>query len=81
MLVYGILYNFGVHYSIETNKLENACYWVTECIISGYIFDLFEKIKIFCLTTAAAAAATTGAGEGLYDFFYEVSSTIKHIGS
>ena len=33
--------------SIETNKLENACYWVTECIISGYIFDLFEKIIYF----------------------------------
>ena len=33
--------------SIETNKVENACYWITECIISGYTLDILEKLLIF----------------------------------
>ena len=33
--------------SIESGKIENACFWITECIISGYILQLFEKIIIF----------------------------------
>ena len=33
--------------SIETNKVENACYWITECIISGYTLDILEKLVIF----------------------------------
>ena len=30
--------------SIEANKVENACYWCTECIISGYCKDILEKL-------------------------------------
>ena len=30
--------------SIETNKIENACNWITECILSGYIMDIWEKL-------------------------------------
>ena len=33
--------------SIETRKIENACYWITECIVSGYTFDIVEKLLIF----------------------------------
>ena len=33
--------------SIESNKLENACFWTTECIISGYanihLLPIFQK--------------------------------------
>ena len=29
---------------IETDKIEEACYWVTECIVSGYSQELFEKV-------------------------------------
>ena len=32
---------------IETDKIEEACYWVTECIVSGYSQELFEKLIIF----------------------------------
>ena len=28
--------------SIESGKIENACFWITECIISGYILHLFD---------------------------------------
>ena len=33
--------------SIETNKVENACNWLTECICSGYVVELWEKLLIF----------------------------------
>ena len=32
---------------IEGGKIEEACYWVTECICSGYTIELFEKLIIF----------------------------------
>jgi hypothetical protein len=32
---------------IEEGKIEEACYWVTECICSGYTIELFEKLIIF----------------------------------
>lgn len=31
---------------IEEGKIEEACYWVTECICSGYSQELFEKLII-----------------------------------
>ena len=33
--------------NIESNKIEAASYWVTECIISGYIFEVLDKLLIF----------------------------------
>jgi len=33
--------------SIETKKVENACNWCSECIISGYALNLWEKLIIF----------------------------------
>ncbi|MBU79118.1 MAG: hypothetical protein CMD29_03205 [Flavobacteriales bacterium] len=33
--------------SIEMGKVENACFWITECVISGYTVDIFEKLIIF----------------------------------
>ena len=33
--------------SIETGKIENACYWITECIVSGYTTDIVEKLLIY----------------------------------
>lgn len=33
--------------SMETGKVENTCFWITECIISGYTLELFEKLIIF----------------------------------
>lgn len=33
--------------SMETGKVENTCFWVTECIVSGYTMELFEKLLIF----------------------------------
>tara|TARA_Y100001970_G_scaffold207418_1_gene252686 strand:+ start:118 stop:1200 length:1083 start_codon:yes stop_codon:yes gene_type:complete len=32
---------------METDKIEEACYWCTECIVSGYSQDLFEKLIQF----------------------------------
>ena len=33
--------------SIENNRVENSCHWVTELIVSGYITDILEKLIIF----------------------------------
>ena len=33
--------------SIETGKMENACHWITECIISGYCIDILDKLISF----------------------------------
>ena len=33
--------------SIESKKVENACFWTTECIISGYAAVLWEKLINF----------------------------------
>ena len=33
--------------SIETRKIENACYWITECLVSGYTLDIIEKLLLF----------------------------------
>jgi hypothetical protein len=33
--------------SIETKKVENACNWCAECIVSGYALKLWEKLIIF----------------------------------
>jgi len=40
--VYNILF-----LSIENGKIENACNWLTECICSGYILELWEKLLNF----------------------------------
>ena len=32
--------------SIETGKVEEACYWMVECICSGYAQDILEKCMI-----------------------------------
>ena len=33
--------------SIDSKKLEQACHWTTECIISGYSIILWEKLMIY----------------------------------
>ena len=30
--------------SIESGKVENACHWTTECMISGYCIELIDKV-------------------------------------
>jgi len=33
--------------SIETGKIENACHWITECMISGYSLEILDKLIAF----------------------------------
>jgi hypothetical protein len=30
--------------NIETGKVENACHWITECMVSGYCLELLDKL-------------------------------------
>ena len=32
--------------SIENGKIENTCFWITECIVSGYTLELLDKLII-----------------------------------
>jgi len=34
--------------SIDSKKVENASNWLTECIISGYILEIWDKLLIYC---------------------------------
>jgi len=33
--------------SVESGKIENACHWTTECMISGYCIELLDKLIAF----------------------------------
>ena len=33
--------------SIDAKKIEEACFWTTECLVSGYANQLFEKLLIY----------------------------------
>ena len=33
--------------SIESKKIENACHWTCECMVSGYSLKLWEKLLNF----------------------------------
>ena len=33
--------------SIDAKKIEEACFWTTECLVSGYAIQLFEKLLIY----------------------------------
>ena len=37
----------ALHKSMETGKVEDACHWTTECIISGYSIDILDKLIAF----------------------------------
>ena len=32
---------------IDSGKIEEACHWTTECLLSGYTFTLWEKLLIY----------------------------------
>ena len=33
--------------NIESGKVENTCFWITECITSGYTVDILDRLIIF----------------------------------
>ena len=37
--------------NIDKNKIENACNWIAECILSGYTLSVWEKILIYAFKT------------------------------
>ena len=58
--VYKILFK-----SIESGKIENACNWATECICSGYINELWQKLIIYSCTSISINNPT------LYNYLYK----------
>ena len=37
--------------SIDNGKIENACNWLTECLCSGYTFDIWQRLLIYNCNT------------------------------
>ena len=37
--------------NIEKSKVESSCFWITECIISGYTLEIFDKLIIYASKT------------------------------
>jgi hypothetical protein len=33
--------------TLDTKKVEACCFWISECLVSGYIIPLFEKLLIY----------------------------------
>jgi hypothetical protein len=33
--------------SMDKRQIENTCYWATECIVSGYTLDMWDKILLY----------------------------------
>jgi len=64
--------------SIETGKIENACYWITECIISGYIVDIYEKLIQF--SSKIIHINSPNLPEFLWRRYSTFHKSIDHIG-
>ena len=66
--VYKILFK-----SIESGKIENACNWATECICSGYMNELWQKLIIYCCISISINNPT------LYNFLYKKNIYFNNI--
>ena len=64
--------------SIETGKIENACYWITECIISGYTVDIYEKLIQF--SSKVIHINSPNLPEFLWRRYSTFHKSIDHIG-
>jgi len=64
--------------SIETGKIENACYWITECIISGYTVDVYDKLIQF--SSKIIHINSPNLPEFLWRRYITFHNSIDHIG-
>ena len=63
--------------SIETGKVEDACYWITECIVSGYCIEIFEKL--FLLSSKLIHINSPGLPAFLWRRFQTFQKAYDHI--
>lgn len=63
---------------IEEGKIEEACYWITECICSGYSIELFEKLIL--LSSKIVHINSPKLPEYLWRKYLIFVSTYDHIG-
>ena len=70
--------------NIDKNKVENACNWITECILSGYTLQIWEKILVYAFKTihinnAKLALFLLNKNEILYNQYKRLSVKNKEI--
>ena len=63
---------------IEEGKIEESCYWITECICSGYSIELFEKLVI--LSSKIVHINSPNLPEYLWRRYLTFVSSYDHIG-
>ena len=69
--------------SIDTGKVEEACYWVTECICSGYCRDVLEKClihasKVIHINSPSLPMLLLRKYRGLMNAINDIPSKEKH---
>lgn len=63
--------------SIEKGKPEDVCFWLTECIVSGYIIEIYHKLFIF--SCKIVHVNSPNLPEYLYRKFLTFKKTYNHI--
>ena len=64
--------------SIESGKIEDACYWVTECIISGYTLEILDKLIQF--SSKIIHINSPNLPKFLWRRYHTFYNSIDHIG-
>jgi hypothetical protein len=59
--------------SIDNGKIENACNWLTECLCSGYTFDIWQRLLIYSTNTISIN------NPNLILYLYRKNKTIDNI--
>ena len=62
---------------IEQGKVEDACYWATECIVSGYSIELYDKL--FLLNSKLTHINSPNLPAFLWRRFKTFEKTYNHI--
>jgi len=64
--------------SIEVGKVEDACYWITECIISGYTIEIYDKL--IQLSSKIIHVNSPNSPEFIWRRYKTFHNSINHIG-
>jgi len=64
--------------NIELGKVEESCYWITECIISGYTIEIYDKLVQ--LSSKIIHINSPNLPEFIWRRYKTFHNSINHIG-
>jgi len=65
--------------SMESKKIEATCFWITECLVSGYIVTLFEKLINYGGKLSINNPSLPSFLKMKHDIFYNQLNHLKHL--